>query len=62
MARPRLLPEPQVVRVELAATLRRADRLRELLRVAERAEADRRFIREKAPALAAGAGAPGPRA
>jgi hypothetical protein len=40
-----LIPSPAVVRAELARSVREARRLRSLLRLAVRAEEDRRFVR-----------------
>lgn len=39
-----LIPDPDVVRIELARSVRESQRLRELLRVAYRAKRDREFI------------------
>lgn len=44
-----LIPPPPLVRAELARAVREARRLRSLLRLAERAELDRRQCDEMAP-------------
>lgn len=43
----KLIPPPAAVRVELARTVREARRLRSLLRIAVKAEEDRRFIQSQ---------------
>ncbi len=50
------IPEPGEVRKELAATVRRADVLRRLLRLSEKAAQDQQFIESLDPQDAQSAG------